>query len=145
MPTSYPAYSATIRPDGRLRALVFASGSALIVAGAVAIMFLPVAPALRPLLAVGWITLAASRLVRLRRKTAPLRAYRLYADGSLDLMHTVGARSGRLLPGSMLYERVGWLRVASGEGGAWGELIAGNCRKNKEWRRLQVIFRHRSA
>lgn len=145
MPTSYPAYSATIRPDGRLRACVHGSGIVLVLAGALALISLPVAPAPRLLLAAAWVALAAFKLVGLHRRMTAVRAYRLYGDGSLDLVYAAGARAGRLLPGSVLYEGVGWLRVASADGAAWAELVTGNCRKNKEWRRLQVIFRHRSA
>lgn len=145
LPTSYPAYSATIRPDRRLRALVLASGIGLAAAGVLAVSFVPVAPGWRVLLAAAWSVLAACELVRLRHRCVSVTAYRVYADGSLDLLHAEGARSGRLMAGSVLYERVGWLRVALPDGGTWGELVAGNCRKNKGWRRLQVIFRHRSA
>jgi hypothetical protein len=124
---------------------VLASGIGLAAAGALAVCFLPVAPYWRVLLASAWGALAAFELVRLRRRSAPVSAYRVYADGSVDLLQADGASAGRLMPGSVLYERVGWLRVAAVDGGAWGELVAGNCRKNKGWRRLQVIFRHRSA
>ncbi len=145
MPTSYPAYSATILPDDRLRALVFVSGIVLGAAGACATACLAVAPQWRLAIASAWIALTLSALLRLRRRSLAVTAYRVYPDGSLDLQLRDGMRAGRLLPGSVLYERVGWLRVASSDGAAWAELVTGNCRKNKGWRRLQVIFRHRSA
>lgn len=145
MRASYPAYSATIRPDARLRALVFASGIALTVAGALAVISLPVDPALRLAMAAAWTAFTVLTLVRQHRRALSVHAYRLYADGSLDLLDVDGARSGRLLAGSVVCEHVGWLRVGSPDGCVWAELVRGNPRKNKEWRRLQVIFRHRSA
>ena len=98
-------------------------------------------------LGAGWAVLVVVHLVRQRRRSTAIEAYRLYPDGSVDLLDRAGsAGAGRLLPGSVLYERIGWLRFeAAGKDGSWAELIVGNARKSDEWRRLQVIFRHRTA
>ena len=50
--------------------------------------------------------------------------------------------AARVLPGSLLLRRAGWIRFRCGRGPVLAEPIAGRCRADPDWRRLQVIWRH---
>jgi len=63
--------------------------------------------------------------------------WRLDADGNWH--------PARLLPGSMLLRRVGWIRWDDGCGRQYAELLRGRSRESDDWRRLQVIWRHIGA
>ena len=54
-------------------------------------------------------------------------------------------RTASLLSGSLVLPGVAWLRISVGTGPAYGELLTGNPRKNEDWRRLLVIWRHIGA
>ncbi len=144
MPTSSTRYSSEILPDSRLRLAVAASAS----------LCLLLAPALGAMLTPGWrvpaaasvFALTAVELARLLRSQRAARRYRLYGDGAIEVVAADGGLSlASLASGSVLLPGVAWLRIRAAGGRAWGELIAGNPRKNKDWRRLCVILRLSAA
>ncbi len=143
MPASSNAFEAGIRTSETLRTLVVASGWSLLVAGLVCVTGLPLLPLQRIAVGVVWLVLVAREIRRLQCAYIRYRYIRVFHDGSVSLMSARGtAVAARILPGSMLLRGIGWLRLKSADGARCSELVCGNCRKNKGWRRLQVIWRH---
>ena len=103
-------------------------------------------PAIRFVAAGIWLPIG---MLELRRFVCGYRTcgrLRLYADGSAMTADPAGAWSdAKLRPGSVVLERVAWLRIDAGQGRRFAELLVGNSRKSNEWRRLQVIWRHLGA
>ena len=69
-------------------------------------------------------------------------ALKLSADGESRLFGCEETCAVTVLPGSIVLPELAWLRIRAENGDTWGELVAGNHRQSKEWRRFQVIFRH---
>ncbi len=118
------------------------SGALLGMLGGLIILLLPLTLRWQGALLAGWLGFAGTEVVRTASAYRHCRGYRLYADGSIDVL---GQDRGRLVAkyaaGSVILPRMAWLSVRAADGSRWGELIAGNPRKNKEWRRLLVICR----
>ena len=143
MPLSSIAYSTELTPDRRLRRLVLGSGVCLLLLGLIVIAAMSISAVARLGLAIAWTLLAAHQLRGLARYYAGARKIVVHADGSA----TVGVgdhtwHAATILPGSIVLDRVAWLRIGIDGAPTGGELLAGNARENKEWRRLQVIWRH---
>lgn len=149
MPTLRPssaAYSTLIRPDHRLRRLVLGSAALGTGLGALIVLELPLAPALCRLAAVAWLAAGLAGLAKTGQAYRLNFAYRIFGDGSVEVLTAGGGtRAATIAAGSRLEERLGWLRFRAADGSCWGELVAGNSRKNKAWRRLRVIFRQLRA
>jgi hypothetical protein len=80
------------------------------------------------------------------RGHALCRRLRMSAGGELLLLDPLGNwHTARLLPGSVLLRRIGWIRLETGIGQRCAELVRGSCRESDDWRRLQVIWRHIGA
>ena len=136
-------YSASLSPEPGLRFVVLATGTAACLAGAAVITSLPLAASLRWVAVTGWVAyslLELGRLVRAYRRVASLV---ISADQRVVLTLRDGNRiAARLMPGSLILRQLAWLRLKTDGGLGYGELLYGNSRKNKDWRRLQVIRRH---
>lgn len=139
---SSPEFAAHLRASSALRQIVQVSGAVLCAAGILLIAGWPIG-GWQIVLVVAWTARCWLELRRYRRAYRLFRHIRCAGDGSIvlaDEAHTT--TDAELLPGSVLLERVGWLRLETSDGQRFAELIAGNPRKNKDWRRLQVIWRH---
>ena len=135
-------YSSTVRPDKRLRLVVLGLGLLLSAVGAWTIVMLPLAVHWRALMLLFWVAVTAVEAAILLYAYRLYIGYRLYADGTIEMTTAAGDhRLGRFAAGSVILPGIAWLRIRPAAGPAWGELIAGNSRKNKEWRRLQVVCR----
>lgn len=144
MPTSSTGYSSEIVPDARLRRAVAAAGCACLLLAPVLGSVLPWEWRLQATGAV--VVLTAAELTRLLRGQRLAGRYRLYGDGSLEVFTPDGGRRlARLAAGSVLLPGIAWLRFRAPDGRIWAELVTGNPRKNKDWRRLCVIFRLSTA
>ncbi len=126
--------------------MVVATGAAACLGGAAATVLLPMAAGLRWAAAATWHAYSLLELARL------VRAYRMVAwlAVAADRRVVLTLRDGdlvaaRLMPGSLILRRLAWLRLKPDGGREYGELLCGNSRKNKHWRRLQVIRRHVGA
>ena len=135
-------YCSTIRPENRLRSVVLGLGFLLFAVGSGTILTLPLAVHWRAAMLLLWVAIAAVETALLLRAYCRYACYRLYADGTIEMTTRAGDhRLGRFAAGSVILPGIAWLRIRPAVGPAWGELIAGNSRKNKEWRRLQVVCR----
>jgi hypothetical protein len=122
---------------------VLASGLLLLLLGGVCIALVPVDLAVRGLLSAGWAFVVGRELCVLRCAYVTFRYISVGHRGTVWLYRQSGvAVAAEILPGSMLLTRVGWLRLRTMDGRRFAELLVGNCRKSKDWRRLQVIWRH---
>ena len=140
---SSTAYSADLRPDGRLRCIVLVSAVLLASLGALAIGLATVPAWVRLPALAAWLGWSWRDVGALRRGWRRAHGVRLLADGGAE----VRDRSGRwaaaeLAGGSMLLRRLGWLRLVTADGERIHELVSGSCREDREWRRLHVIWRH---
>lgn len=139
---SSSGYWSTIRPDKCLRSVVLGLGCLLLAFGTWIIMTLPLGTYWRVPMLLLWVAVTAAEIGLLLRAYRLSTGYRLYADGTIEIMTAAGERRlGRFAAGSVILPGIAWLRIRPVVGCAWGELIAGNSRKNKEWRRLQVVCR----
>ncbi len=115
-------------------------------AGAVLILAMPLA--LLPRLAAAglWLVIGGYDIVRQRRAYRRYRGVRLDCDGRLELKNQGGDwLHARLLPGSLLLRHLGWIRIRDERGSVFAEPVRGHCRDSREWRRLQVLWRHVGA
>ena len=136
-------FSTELSPESRLRRLVVGSGVVLLALGLLVIAVMSTPPGIRVLIAIVWLVPTSRQLLRMLRHYAVVQRIRVYPDGSARIATADGAwQPASLGSGSVVLERVAWLRLDTGDGPAVGELLTGNSRKNKDWRRLQVIWRH---
>lgn len=143
---SSQTYSTSLTPEPQLRRVVLVSGASLAVVGVIAIATLPLEAWQRALLGIGWLIHGGGELVRLRAVYRRLTAYRLTADGGIEVFSDSGRPlCGRILSGTVVLSRVAWLRVRLDDGCRSSELVRGNSRESQQWRRFQVIFRHLGA
>lgn len=148
MRVSSSTYSACLYPEPLLRAVVLAAAVTAGLAGIAVITLLP--PILLPLgvsfrwvAAVVWLAYSLLELWRLVRAYRIVASLAVAADRSVELVGRDGERiAARLQPSSLILPRLAWLRLKTDCGLRYGELLCGNSRKNKDWRRLQVIRRH---
>lgn len=142
---SSPAFSTELRPDPRLRALVLASGAGLGALGIVVLVTLPVAGCLRAILVFVWWAVTVRELSVQLAGYARVRVLRLDAGGQVQLgTRDRGWQPARLAAGSIVLGSLAWLRFRTADGQV-AELLAGSCRRDEHWRRLQLIWRHLGA
>ena len=132
--------------SSRLRRVVLLSGLLLGVAGFVMILFLPVHPAARIVGCTVWAACCWREQTRFRRAYRRVLRFRMNCDGDVQVLDRNGKwLTARLLSGSVLLRRLGWMRLRTEDGHVFAELLRGRCRHNAAWRRLQVIWRHVGA
>ncbi len=140
---SSTAYVAVLATSKTLRRLVLSSGAILLVSGLACIASLPLDLAGRLVLVVVWVYVTGREIRVHRRAYMTFRYMSIDPHGNVSLYgHGGGATAANISAGSVLLQKLGWLRLRTLDGRCFGELMAGNCRKNKDWRRLQVIWRH---
>ncbi len=136
-------YSAELRPDALLRRVVLVSGMVFAVLGVVLILTLPLHAAALIAGSVGWLLLCARELVVAGQGFSYCCRLRIAVDGHILLLDPDGVwQPARLLSGSAVLRRVGWILFETSEGRQFAELVRGRCRESDDWRRLQVIWRH---
>jgi len=136
-------YSAELRPDALLRRVVLVSGMVFAVLGVVLILTLPLHAAALIAGSVGWLLLCARELVVAGQGFSYCCRLRIAVDGDILLLDPDGVwQPARLLSGSAVLRRVGWILFETSEGRQFAELVRGRCRQSDDWRRLQVIWRH---
>jgi len=139
-------FSAELKPDPCLRRIVMLSGGLLGASGVLLILALPLRPVALVAASCGWLALSLRELVGLHRGFVQCCAIRVNTDGELLCLDPAGDwHVGRLLGGSILLRRFGWMRLENGQGRESVEPIRGACRESHDWRRLQVIWRHIGA
>lgn len=111
--------------------------------GTVALGTLPLPLPFRLLLISAWVTVSVRGLVRTGSGHARCRRIRLDAEGQVELLAPGGEwRRARLGGGCVVLGTIAWLRLETGDGTCFGELLGGSAGDSEEWRRFQVIWRH---
>jgi len=143
---SSSTFSTELTPDSRLRMVVLLSGLTTTMLGLLTIATLTGVLWLRLCVAAAWLVVSARELLHIAKSYKRCRRIRFVADGSITVQTPEGAwLDGKLLSGSVVLGGLAWLRIEVASGEKFAEPLRGNCRKNKHWRRLQVIWRHLGA
>ena len=139
-------YSAELATQQKLRVLVLLSGVGLGAMGLVLIFRLPLHFAVTAGMALAWSVLTLSELAAIYQGFRGRCGLRVCADGSLLQRDCEGCwRAAELLPGSVVLPRLAWIRLRVGRGARSAELLRARGQKRRDWRRLQVIWRHIGA
>jgi len=143
---SSTAYSTDLRPDQRLRCAVQATGLVATILGLIVILSMPVGSSWRAGASVVWLLFGLRELRTIRHAYSRYCRFRIDTAGDVELETVSGEHhAGSLLPGSVVLPRLAWLRFAAADGLVFGEFLCGNAQENKQWRHLQVIWRHFGA
>lgn len=109
-------------------------------------MFLALPPAGRIAAGLAWCVVAAMELLVLRRSSQSCSAFRIMADGTAAVRAGDGQwQPATLLGGGILLRRYGWVRLRTSVGRVIVQPVRGAARDSRDWRRLQVIWRHIGA
>ena len=139
-------YFAEFTPDRDLRRFVQWSAAAMALAGVAVIVSIDSPIAARLCAVVVWCAILASQVGALRKNWDQCAGFRVHADGSVEVRNVAGEwRPGKLEPDGVLLRRWGWIRLRQGSGRPFAEPLRGSCRDSREWRRLQVVWRHVGA
>ncbi|HET6629346.1 MAG TPA: hypothetical protein VFG91_06205 [Woeseiaceae bacterium] len=141
---SSAAYEAELVPHDRLRAGLLAFACCSLLAGALLILLLPVVAPLKAALGCTWLLAGVAEAAAFRRGMLRIDRIRIRSDGRVLAVGRTGALQPlALMPGSVVLDRMAWLRLRFEDGLRCGELLAGNAAENEQWRRLLVIWRQR--
>ncbi len=123
--------------------MVLALSATLGMIGVLLVAMLPLDIPVRIAAAAVWAGSVLREVLLLRRAWRNCRAIRLSPGGSVTVLgEDAEWRPGQLVSGGLLLPRFGWLRLRTGTAPAFAELVRGDRRKNRDWRRLHVIWRH---
>ena len=137
-------YVAELQPDSLMRLVTLLATWLAGAAGVTVLCGLPVDPLLRVGAIAAWITWVACNGMRRRAAEQGLQRIRLFADGSAALLRPDGSWTPAMLGAdSTVLAGLAWLHFNAEAGLPHTELLRGNSRESEDWRRLQVIWRHR--
>jgi len=137
------AYVAEIRSSATLRRVVIASAALLSMLGLLCLLLMPLAPAWRASAAFLWLASSAREIRKFRQHYITFSHMRFHAGGNVELLRREQAATAAvILPGSVLLGNAGWIRLRSGDAASCAELVSAKTQESKQWRRLQVIWRH---
>jgi len=123
-----------------------ATGIAAAVGGIVAIAGLPFAGTWRILGAVIWSVASVVELSLVAKGHSNCQSLRIEQDGNMQIRMTNGCcMPATLSAGSAVLGAFAWLRFTAENGRRHVELFRRESPGNKDWRRLQVIWRHLGA
>lgn len=136
-------FSTELTPDPRLRRVVIIAALTTLLLGLTTILTSSTNPLLRVVAAACWLAFSCRELLVISAAYKHCRRIRVSSGGAVEIVGQEGSwRAATLQSGSVVLSELAWLRIETDDGRKVVELLRGNCRKNKEWRRLQVIWRH---
>ena len=137
------AYSAELEPDPRLRRLVLVAGGVLTALGLSLLLTMNLPAWLRVGASIAWLFASLAEIARLRRSYRDYGRLRFDASGHCCVKDRRGEwQPAELRPGSVLLQKLGWLRLRIAGAVTLVELCRGDARTDRDWRRLQVLWRH---
>ena len=144
---SSAGFETEIVPSKLIRSGLLSAACGATAAGTMLILFLPIVPELKAPFSALWLISGVAEFNAFRRGMARLDRIRIRSDGSaagLDRRHAL-LHPLELLPGSVVLDRVAWLRLRFADGLRYGELVTGRSCDDQQWRRLLVVWRHQAA
>jgi hypothetical protein len=118
----------------------------LIAAGLALLLILAIDVVLRAAGCLVWVAIGRFELRRLTQGFETCRVIRIDSSGEITILDNDDKWvPARLLTGSVLLRKLGWMRLQDQSGQIFLELIRGDARQSQDWRRLQVIWRHIGA
>jgi len=122
------------------------TGIAAAVGGIVAIAGLPFAWGWRTLGAAIWVVASVMELSSVAKGHSCCQSLRIEQDGNMQIRMINGCcMPATLSAGSAVLNSFAWLRFTAENGRRHVELFRRESPGNKDWRRLQVIWRHLGA
>ena len=123
-----------------------ATGAAAFLLGGMAFIPLPVDWVYKLPGMVAWGILGARDLWLIASGYKRCECIRIHHDGSVQVRSPDGACiSATLAAGSIVTTGLAWVRIRGCRGGEYRLLLRRKAAENKDWRRLQVIWRHLGA
>ena len=129
-----------------MRCAVQLTGVFAAVLGVIVILTAPIGIGWRTSASLLWLLLSVRELRVIRNAYSRYRSLRVNSVGDVELVTRSGDHQAAiLLPGSVVLPGLAWLRFEAANGLRFGEFLRGNSRDDKQWRHLQVIWRHFGA
>ena len=126
--------------------IVLGTGASALVCGALAIATLPAGMSWKSLGVASWLAVGSRDLWLIAAGYKRCARIRLHPEGSVQIFSYRGhAAAATLCAGSIVTAGFAWLRIELAGGRRLGLLLRRNASENKDWRRLQVIWRHLGA
>ena len=139
-------FSSDLTPDPLLRRMVLGTGLVGAAGGAAAIAALPVSANWRIAAFLLWVLICGRDLWLIAIAYRSCARVRIEHTGELLVYAGDGCCSRATLgAGSIVLQDVAWLRFRAENGRRHVELLRRRTSQNKDWRRLQVIWRHLGA
>lgn len=143
---SSAGFETEIIPGKLIRSGVLSAACAATSTGAILILSLPIVPQLKTLFCLLWLLAGVAELRAFALGMSRLDRIRMRSDGSaVGIGRGASEHALELLPGSVVLDRIAWLRLRFVDGLRYGELVTGRPCESQQWRRLLVIWRHQAA
>jgi hypothetical protein len=135
-----------LKPESLLRRIVILYGISATALGTALIWMLAIEASWRYAAAVAWLLLNCRQLCQIVKGYRHCRCIRMGPSGAVQLQGPDSCWfAATLLPGSVVFGRLAWLRFEAEDGRRFAELLRQKCFGNKDWRRLRVIWNHLGA
>ena len=139
-------YFTDLELDALSRRIVVATGVGALLCGVLAIFNLPVAVSWKLCGTVAWGITGGRDLWLIASGYKRCTRIRLCHEGSVQTWSPAGRCAAAVLcAGSVVTDGFAWLRIEFRDGRRLGLLLRREASENKDWRRLQVIWRHLGA
>lgn len=143
---SSTTYSTDLRPDARSRDIVLGTGAAACIGGLAALVPLPVDSASKLVAMAAWLAVGSRDLWLIAAGHKLCRRIELHHDGGVRITTPDGrCIVATLGSGSVVTRGFAWLRIGVPGGRQCRVLLRRKATNFKDWRRLQVIWRHLGA
>lgn len=122
------------------------TGAAAFLFGGVAFVLLPVDGICKLFGMAAWAVLGVRDLWLIASGYKRCERIRVYHDGRVQVWAPDGrCVTATLGAGSVVTTGLAWVRIGLADGGCYRLLLRRKAAENKDWRRLQVIWRHLGA
>ena len=143
-------FVAELRPEPAMRRVLAVSAMLAYLLGLVTIYSLAIDVRLGALAAAIWSILLGAQWFLISSAHKRFRCVRIHHDGVAQLLDQRGEWQAAIIcKECIVLSKFAWLKLKPTQGGTYFELVRGNARgispQNKQWRRLQVIWRHLGA